>query len=60
MKELKWELITELQTQVEGNLLSSYSEADSMDMELYQETVENHFPGTFNGEGAIICFKRVN
>ena len=48
MEELKWELLTEVLGQMEGELLKLYFQANDIEVELFQEaTTSDVLPVTF-------------
>jgi hypothetical protein len=57
MDSLKWELLTEVQGRLEGDLIESYLEAHGIDVELIQEAVgRSVFPVTIDGLGRVQVF----
>lgn len=57
MDELKYELLTELTNRMEADLLESYLEANSIDVELFQESVgHNIYPVTIDLLGHVQVF----
>jgi len=54
---MKYELLTELTSRLEAELLESYLEANGIDVELFQESVgQNAFPVTNNILGRVEVF----
>lgn len=57
MNTMKYELLTELTSRLEAELLESYLEANGIDVELFQESVgQNAFPVTNNILGRVEVF----
>lgn len=55
--EMKYELLTELTSRLEANLLESYLEAHGIDVELFQESVgQNAYPVTVDMLGRVQVF----
>lgn len=57
MNDMKYELLTELNSRLEADLLESYLEANGVDVELFQESVgQNAFPVTNEILGLVQVF----
>ncbi|MBL8051537.1 MAG: DUF2007 domain-containing protein [Anaerolineales bacterium] len=57
MNDMKYELLTELNSRLEAELLESYLEANEIDVELFQESVgQNAFPVTTDLLGRVQVF----
>ena len=57
MDEMKYELLTELSSRLEADLLESYLEANGIDVELFQESVgHSAFPVTIDMLGRVQVF----
>jgi len=57
MDEMKYELLTELSSRMQADLLESYLEANGIDVELFQESVgHNIFPVTIDMLGHVQVF----
>ncbi|MCQ3938752.1 MAG: hypothetical protein DPW18_17150 [Chloroflexi bacterium] len=57
MDEMKYELLTELTSRLEADLLESYLEASGIDVELFQESVgHNIYPVTIDMLGRVQVF----
>jgi hypothetical protein len=57
MDEMKYELLTELHSRMQADLLESYLEANGIDVELFQESVgQNAFPVTMDALGRVQVF----
>ena len=57
MDTLKWEKLTEIQGRLEAELIESYLEANSVDVELIQESVgHSAFPVMVDGLGRVQIF----
>jgi len=57
MNDMKYELLTELNSRLEADLLESYLEANGIDVELFQESVgQNAFPVTTDLLGRVQVF----
>ncbi|NOH03450.1 MAG: hypothetical protein HND47_16565 [Chloroflexi bacterium] len=57
MDEMKYELLTELTSRLEADLLESYLEANGIDVELFQESVgHNVYPVTVDMLGRVQVF----
>lgn len=57
MDEMKYELLTELTSRLEADLLESYLEANGIDVELFQESVgQSAFPVTIDMLGHVQVF----
>lgn len=57
MDEMKYELLTELSSRMQADLLESYLEANGIDTELFQESVgQNAFPVTIDMLGYVQVF----
>ena len=57
MNDMKYELLTELYSRLEADLLESYLEANGIDVELFQESVgQNAFPVTTDLLGRVQVF----
>lgn len=57
MDEMKYELLTELTSRLEADLLESYLEANGIDVELFQESVgHNIYPVTIDMLGRVQVF----
>jgi hypothetical protein len=55
--ELKYALLTELHNRMRADLLESYLEANSIDVELFQEAVGHTiYPVTLDGLGRVQVF----
>ncbi|MCL4274230.1 MAG: DUF2007 domain-containing protein [Anaerolineales bacterium] len=56
-EEMKYELLTELTSRLEADLLESYLEANDIDVELFQESVgQNAYPVTIDMLGRVQVF----
>ena len=57
MEKMKYELLTELSSRLEADLLESYLEANGIDVELFQESVgHSAFPVTIDMLGHVQVF----
>lgn len=57
MSEMKYELLVELHSRMQADLLESYLEANGVDAELFQESVgHTAFPVTIDGLGLVQVF----
>lgn len=57
MDEMKYDLLTELHSRLEADLLESYLEANGIDVELVQEAIGHHiYPVTVDGLGHVQVF----
>jgi len=57
MDDMKYEMLTELTSRLEADLLESYLEANGVDVELFQESVgHNAFPVTNESLGLVQVF----
>jgi hypothetical protein len=57
MDDLKWELLSEIQGRLEAEFIKSYLEAQSIEVELFQESVGHHiYPVTVDGLGRVQIF----
>ena len=57
MDTLKWEKLTEIQGRLEAELIESYLEANSVDVELIQESIgHSAFPVIVDGLGRVQIF----
>lgn len=57
MNEMKYELLTELGSRMQADLLESYLEANGIDTELFQEAVgRSIYPVTVDGLGRVQVF----
>lgn len=57
MDDMKYEMLTELTSRLEADLLESYLEANGVDVELFQESVgQNAFPVTNESLGLVQVF----
>jgi hypothetical protein len=57
MNNMKYEILTELTSRLEADLLESYLEAHGVDVELFQESVsQNAFPGMLDLLGRVQVF----
>lgn len=57
MNEIKYELLTELTSRLEADLLESYLEANGIDVELFQESIgQNIYPVTIDMLGHVQVF----
>ncbi len=57
MDEMKYELLVELHSRMQADLLESYLEANGVDAELFQESVgHTAFPVTIDGLGLVQVF----
>ncbi len=57
MNEMKYDLLTELHSRLEADLLESYLEANGIDVELIQEAIGHHiYPVTVDGLGHVQVF----
>ena len=57
MNTMKYEMLTELNSRLEAELLESYLEANGIDVELFQESVgQNAFPVTNEILGRVQVF----
>ncbi|MBL8100860.1 MAG: DUF2007 domain-containing protein [Anaerolineales bacterium] len=57
MDDMKYEMLTELTSRLEAELLESYLEANGVDVELFQESVgQNAFPVTNESLGLVQVF----
>jgi hypothetical protein len=55
--EMKYELLTELSSRLEADLLESYLEANGIDTELFQESIgQNAYPVTVDMLGRVQVF----
>ncbi len=56
-EEMKYELLTELTSRLEADLLESYLEANDIDVELFQESIgQNAYPVTIDMLGRVQVF----
>lgn len=57
MNEMKYDLLVELHSRMQADLLESYLEANGVDAELFQESVgHTAFPVTVDGLGLVQVF----
>lgn len=57
MDELKYELLAEVYGRMEAELIKSYLEANSIDVELFQESIgQNIYPTTVDQLGRVQIF----
>jgi len=57
MDELKWELLTEVQGRFNADLLKSYFDASSIELELFQEALGQHiYPTALDMLGRVQVF----
>ncbi|HCR71096.1 MAG TPA: hypothetical protein DIW23_06605 [Anaerolineae bacterium] len=57
MNDMRYEMLTELNSRLEAELLESYLEANGIDVELFQESVgQNAFPVTNEILGRVQVF----
>jgi len=57
VRDLKWELLTEVGGRLQANLLKSHLEAEGIEVELFQEAVGRHaYPVTIDGLGRVQIF----
>lgn len=57
MNAMKYELLTELTSRLEADLLESYLEANGIDVELFQESIgQNIYPVTIDMLGYVQVF----
>ncbi|MCL4268568.1 MAG: DUF2007 domain-containing protein [Anaerolineales bacterium] len=57
MNKMKYELLTELTSRLEADLLESYLEANGIDVELFQESIgQNIYPVTIDMLGHVQVF----
>ncbi len=57
MNDLKYELLIELNSRMEADLLKSYLEAQEIPVELFQEAIgHNIYPVTITGMGTVQVF----
>jgi hypothetical protein len=57
MNAMKYELLTELTSRLEADLLESYLEANGIDVELFQESIgQNIYPVTIDMLGHVQVF----
>ncbi len=57
MTEMKYELLVELNSRMEAELLKSYLEAQEIPVELFQESIgQNIYPVTITGMGTVQVF----
>ncbi|MFH1184224.1 MAG: hypothetical protein V1755_04195 [Chloroflexota bacterium] len=57
MKDLEWELLTEVSGRLQADLLRSHLEAEGIEVELFQEAVGRHaYPVTVDGLGRVQVF----
>ncbi|MFN8413130.1 MAG: DUF2007 domain-containing protein [Anaerolineales bacterium] len=57
MNDMKYELLVELNSRMEANLLKSYLEAEEIPVELFQESIgQNIYPVTVTGMGTVQIF----
>lgn len=57
MNDMKYELLTELNSRLEADLLESYLEANGIDVELVQESIGHTiYPVTVDGLGSVQVF----
>lgn len=57
MNDMKYDLLTELHSRLEADLLESYLEANDIDVELIQEAIGHHiYPVTVDGLGRVQVF----
>ncbi|MBE0669506.1 MAG: hypothetical protein IH588_02860 [Anaerolineales bacterium] len=57
MNDMKYELLTELHSRLDADLLESYLEANGIDVELVQESIGHTiYPVTVDGLGSVQVF----
>ena len=57
MDQLKYELLTEVNGRMQGDLLKSYLEAEGIEVELFQEAVGHHiYPVMIDGLARVQVF----
>ncbi|MBI5823113.1 MAG: hypothetical protein HZB18_03740 [Chloroflexi bacterium] len=57
MTDMKYELLTELHSRMEADLLESYLEANGIDVELIQEAIGHHiYPVALDALGRVQVF----
>ena len=57
MNNMKYELLVELNSRMEAELLKSYLEAQEVSVELFQESIgQNIYPVTISGMGTVQVF----
>lgn len=57
MNDMKYDLLMELHSRLEADLLESYLEANGIDVELIQESIGQHiYPVTVDGLGRVQVF----
>lgn len=57
MNEMKYELLVEVNSRMEADLLKSYLEAHEIPAELFQESIgQNIYPVTITGMGTVQIF----
>ncbi|HSR20894.1 MAG TPA: hypothetical protein VLL49_08265 [Anaerolineales bacterium] len=57
MRELAWELLTEVSGRLQADLIRSHLEAAGIEVELFQESVgRNAYPVTIDGLGRVQLF----
>lgn len=57
MDDMKYELLAELHSRLEADLLESYLEANGIDVELIQESIGQHiYPVTVDALGRVQVF----
>ena len=57
MNTMKYELLVELNSRMEAELLKSYLEAQEVSVELFQESIgQNIYPVTISGMGTVQVF----
>lgn len=57
MNDMKYELLTEMHSRLQADLLESYLKANDIDVELIQESIgHNIYPVTVDGLGSVQVF----
>lgn len=57
MNEMKYEMLVELNSRMEAELLKSHLEAEEIPVELFQESIgQNIYPVTITGMGTVQVF----
>jgi hypothetical protein len=57
VRDLKWDLLTEVGGRLQADLLKSHLEAEGIEVELFQEAVGRHaYPVTIDGLGRVQVF----
>ena len=57
MSEMKYEMLAEIYSRMEAELIKSYLEANEIDVELFQESVgQNIYPTTIDQLGKVQVF----